>query len=76
MTSRRRNRRIHSRPRFSPGIRIKYSDGVIYQVQPDGSFRREDGGKVGKAEKKAAKKQRIVSRQDAKAQREKRASDE
>jgi hypothetical protein len=42
--------------RFKPGTRLKYRDGVIYQVQKDGSYRREDGGKVGKAERKAAKR--------------------
>lgn len=55
--------------RFKPGTRIKYRDGVIYQVGSDGSYRREGGGKVGKAARKAAKKQRMASRQDAKAQR-------
>jgi hypothetical protein len=44
--------------RFRPGVRVKYSDGRIYQVAPDGSHRREDGGKVGKAARKAAKKAR------------------
>jgi hypothetical protein len=39
-------------PRFKPGTRIKYSDGVIYQVQKDGSYRREDGGKMSKAKTK------------------------
>jgi hypothetical protein len=49
--------------RFRPGTRVRYRDGVIYQVAPDGSHRREDGGKMTKAEKKAAKKQRMASRQ-------------
>jgi hypothetical protein len=48
--------------RFRPGTRIKYSDGVIYQVQKDGSYRREDGGKVGKAKRKAAKRERLKMR--------------
>jgi hypothetical protein len=48
--------------RFRPGIRVKYSDGVIYRVMPNGSHRREDGGKVGKAERKAAKRQRLKAR--------------
>jgi hypothetical protein len=42
--------------RFRPGTRVQYSDGRIYRVMPDGSHRREDGGKVGKAERKAAKR--------------------
>jgi hypothetical protein len=43
---------------------VKYSDGVIYQVAPDGSHRREDGGKMSKAERKAAKRNK-VHRRDA-----------
>jgi hypothetical protein len=42
--------------RFEPGVRVQYSDGVIYRVMPDGSHRREDGGKMGKRERKAAKR--------------------
>ncbi len=45
--------------RFKPGTRVMYRDGVIYQVGPDGSYRREDGGKMGKAERKRAKKNRV-----------------
>lgn len=45
--------------RFRPGTRIKYTDGVIYQVMPDGSHRREGPGKVGKAERKAAKRNKV-----------------
>ena len=50
--------------RFKAGVRIKYSDGVIYQVQKDGSYRREDGGKMTKAERKAAKRRRRQTRGD------------
>jgi hypothetical protein len=48
---------------FRPGTRVKYSDGVIYRVAPNGAYLREDGGKPGKAALKAAKKQRIALRQ-------------
>jgi len=44
--------------RFRTGVRVQYSDGVIYRVMPDGSHRREDGGGPGKKERKAAKKNR------------------
>jgi hypothetical protein len=54
------------RPRFRPGTRIRYHDGVIYQVAADGSFRREADGKMGKAARKATKKQKMRSHQDAK----------
>ena len=45
--------------RFKPGIRVQYSDGRIYRVMPDGSHRREDGGKAGKAARKAAKRDKV-----------------
>lgn len=45
--------------RFKPGTRVQYRDGVIYRVMPDGSHRREDGGKMGKAERKAAKRNKV-----------------
>jgi hypothetical protein len=48
--------------RFRPGMRVKYSDGVIYRVMPDGSHRREAGGKLTKAERKAAKRQHMAAR--------------
>ena len=48
--------------RFKPGDRVQYSNGVIYRVGPDGSHHREDGGKMSKAERKAAKKARGASR--------------
>lgn len=38
---------------------MQYRDGVIYRVMPDGSHRREDGGKMGKAERKAAKRNKV-----------------
>lgn len=44
--------------RFRPGVRVKYSDGVIYRVMPDGSHRREAGGGPGKAARKARKRAR------------------
>jgi len=44
--------------RFRPGVRVQYSDGVIYRVMPDGSHRREDGGKMTKAERKAGKRKK------------------
>ena len=44
--------------RFRPGVRAKYSDGRIYRVMPHGSHRREDGGKLSKAEKKRQRKDR------------------
>jgi hypothetical protein len=50
--------------RFKPGVRVRYSDGVVYRVMPDGSHRREDGGGPGKAERKAAKRNK-VHRRDA-----------
>ncbi len=55
--------------RYKPGVRVQYSDGVIYRVMPDGSHRREDGGGKSKAERKAAKRQRMASRQATQAQR-------
>ena len=52
--------------RFRPGTRVKYSDGTIYKVGPDGSHRREDGGnRMDKAAKKAEKKARRDSRRNA-----------
>jgi hypothetical protein len=51
--------------RFRPGTRVQYSDGRIYRVMPDGSHRREGaGGKMSKAEKKTAKRNK-VHRRDA-----------
>lgn len=43
--------------RFRPGVRVKYSDGRIYRVMFDGSYRRKDGGKMSKAERKKHKKE-------------------
>ena len=48
--------------RFKPGVRVQYSDGVIYRVMPDGSHRRENGGKVNKAERKATKRRSLKER--------------
>ena len=48
--------------RFRPGARVQYSGGVIYRVMPDGSHRREDGGKIGKADRKALKRERAKVR--------------
>jgi hypothetical protein len=45
--------------RFKPGTRVQYSDKVIYWVAPDGSYRREDGGKMSKGERKAAKRNKV-----------------
>lgn len=50
--------------KLKSGDRIRYRDGVIYQVQSDGSFRREGEGKMSKAERKAAKRDK-VRRRDA-----------
>jgi hypothetical protein len=52
--------------RFRPGTRVQYRDGVIYRVMPDGSHRREDGGKAGKAARKRQKKERRVERSQVK----------
>ena len=49
--------------RFRPGTRVEYSDGVIYRVAADGSYRREDKDKPGKAARKAAKKARRRARE-------------
>lgn len=48
--------------RFRPGTRVKYSNGVIYRVAPDGSHRREDGGGLSKAARKAAKRVKVRQR--------------
>lgn len=45
--------------RYKPGVRVQYSNGVVYRVMPDGSHRREDGGGAGKAERKAAKRNKV-----------------
>ena len=42
---------------FRPGQRVKDSYGRRYWVDAGGSLRREDGGKMSKAERKAAKRQ-------------------
>lgn len=49
--------------RWRAGTRLKYSDGRIYRVGPDGAYRREDGGKLTKGERKAAKRARRAGRQ-------------
>jgi hypothetical protein len=46
------------RGQFSPGQRIKDSNGRPYWVDPGGSLRRADGGKLTKAGRKAAKQRR------------------
>ena len=51
-------RRLH---RLS-GVRVKDSYGRIYRVAADGSWRREDGGGMTKAERKTAKRQRREAR--------------
>jgi hypothetical protein len=47
---------------FRPGQRVKDSYGRKYWVDAGGALRREDGGKMSKAERKADKRQRRQGR--------------
>lgn len=53
---------LKPRRQFQPGQGVKDSYGRLYRVDQNGSLRRLDDGKLGKAEKKAAKRQRRAGR--------------